>query len=353
MQKWTSVLNMLQGESPELAQMFVGNIGKAVQAGTYKLKGEVVNIVDFDGLLDHIRDTMPLPVPPSSTSSPKWIGPDILPTSAPAPSSIFQWRYWDVSINWLDEDGANFNHFPLPIALLCPPRKVNNQAILLSATALRHLLPCKEGVGRFFAKDERTLDRWDLWTDKLDIHACEVRAPPRSEAAKKRARDADEGYDAPMELDEDIDDEVDPLEGVKFSQFMMTPRMTMGMLMWMAHVPRASQELQDAVFELLVSIAKTLPHDVNLPMGKASGGRVDVKLVRRWLDIAEVRDLWTKKNAHLRCPDLSGGGRYQYHGAYGSCADSVRSQTRCWMHARSCSTPSLHSLTKPLRDGHT
>ena len=307
MQKWASVLSLLKHESPELAQMHLGNIGKAVHAGTYQVKGEDVSIVDFDVLLDHIRYTMHFPLPPTSTSSPKWTGPDILPAEAPAPSSTFQWRYWDVGINWLDEDGASFNHFPLPIAVLYAPRKVHHQETLLSATALWHLLPCSDPVGRFFAKDERAEPRWDLWTDKLNIHGSEVRAPPKSEAAKKRAG-GDQGDDALMELDEDTPDEDDPLEGIKFSQYMMTPRMAMGMLMWLAHVPRASQELQNAVFEVLKTIAKVLPHDVNLPMGKASGGRVDVKLVRRWLDIAEVRDLWTKKKTHLRCPDLSGGG---------------------------------------------
>ena len=60
-------------------------------------------------------------------------------------------------------------------------------------------------------------------------------------------------------------------------------------------------------FEILESVAKALPPDIHLPMGKASAGRVDGRAMKVWLDRTGLNDQCNSKKVYLRCPDLSAG----------------------------------------------
>ena len=74
--------------------------------------------------------------------------------------------------------------------------------------------------------------------------------------------------------------------------------------MWMVHIPRASEKLQDAVFSILRTIALTMPPDIKLPMGICRGRSLSSADVNRWLQDTGSEELWTNKKVYLACPSL-------------------------------------------------
>ena len=136
-------------------------------------------------------------------------------------------------------DDSSHDIFPLAVAVLSDHSGVAGKHCLLSASALWHLLPSSESVGRFFAVDVRTTPRWSVWRDDLAIDPDEVRSPPKSVAAKKRAR-PDVVELALVPAGDEVMSSSDDDDVPTFSQYMITPKMLLGAMMWLAHMKRAA-----------------------------------------------------------------------------------------------------------------
>ena len=307
MQQWASVYLLFTLDNENLASMHFNNVRRSIKDGSFKLEGHVVTMGELDTFMDFVRPTINFAIPPSSTIASTWSGPRLLSSSQQQETLPFSWRYWDLPIPWLGDDDTQYNLFPLPVAVFDIP--LRNQKCLVSATALWHLFPNKNPVSCFFAVGQRTSDRWHVWSI-MGIHADEVKAPPKSASAKQRVKPSD-GLLAVSPIQEhqsDTEGLAEPADQStpKFSQYMISPRMLLGMACWMAHVPRASEKIQDALFALVKTISDALPRSVQLPVGKADGGCIPSEQVRNWLVVTGSQDLWTNKKVYKVCPDLAG-----------------------------------------------
>ena len=331
--KWVGVANLLKKSPPKLAYTHLGNISKSVKKGLYKIEGDIVSEQEFVAFLEWVRSEVDIAIPPTlHTPAAK---PSILKMSPALEASPFTWRWWDLPIPWVGEHGQKNHVFPLPIAKLQEHNRVAGQECLVSATALWHLLPLQEPVGRFFASDKRTADRWDIWTTLLGVETREVRYPPKSSSAKKRSRpvesvvQADTSTDivlhasactdivphepgaapltdiVPHEHDSDTDAQDEFLAVPKFSQYMVTPKVVLGSLMWMMNVQRASAKLQDAVYSILGSIVGAIVGYVDLPVASVMAGAVATIGIKKWLIDNNLMEAWQHKKLYKPYPDLA------------------------------------------------
>ena len=151
----------------------------------------------------------------------------------------------------LAEDSSEHLVFPLPVAVVA--KEIHSYKCLVSATAMWHLLPVDEPVGRFFAVDIRTTERWQVWHNQLGVCEGELLAPAKSIAAKKRARQPAaraspaEGTIVPFVAEATSSGE--DLEGspLSFAQYMMTSKVMLGALMWLAHVKKSCRAQADCI----------------------------------------------------------------------------------------------------------
>ena len=283
MEKFSSTARLLLLENENLSRVHLKNISASVKAGTFTAKGEHVSIEEFGALLDFLHPKTSFPVAPFDLRpSPSKYLVQYEPITTPA----FSWRWWDLPIPWVGEGNTEHDLFPLPIAKLQEGDDINGCRCLLSATALWHLLPIKDPVAKFFAQAIRTKARWEWWRLMLDIGEQDVIAPPKSSAAKARAKacgavgghfvgsgrpsDDLQPPAASGDQDEDMSDEdvPDAPGGLKFAQWMVTPRMLLGALMWICHVQRTADVLQDAAFAILKNIVATMLPEVALDIGR-------------------------------------------------------------------------------------
>ena len=65
-----------------------------------------------------------------------------------------------------------------------------------------------------------------------------------------------------------------------FGQYMVTPKMLLGMLMWLGHMKRASDGLQSAILSIARTVVSKLPAQVALPNGLNIGKHVSVTQVK-------------------------------------------------------------------------
>ena len=309
-------------ENENLSRLHLKNISASVKAGTFTAKGEHVSIEEFGALLDFLRPKISFPVAPFDLRPlPQ---KDLVPyeyITTPA----FSWRWWDLPIPWVGEGNTEHNLFPLPIAKLQESDDINGCRCVLSASALWHLLPIKDPVAKFFAQVTRTKARWVWWRLMLDIGEQDVVAPPKSSAAKARAKssgavgghfvgsrrpsDDSQPPAASDDQDEDMSDQdvPDAPGNLKFAQWMVTPRMFLGALMWIGHVQRTPEGLQDAAFAILKNIVAAMPPEVALDVGRMKNGSVAASAIKAWLETDGLLEVWYSPTAHIPGPPLDAG----------------------------------------------
>ena len=183
LKKFSSAARMLLLGEARVAKIQLFNIRKAVMAGTFTVMGELVTVPEFIAFLEFLRPRLEFPVAPLDLP---WSTKECIIELPKTVAPRLAWQWWDMPIPWIDDSGSEYNLFPMPIANVRAGFRVQGYTCLISATALWHLLPCKEAASRFFATDERTKPRWELWTE-MGIAKQEVLAPPRSDAAKERS----------------------------------------------------------------------------------------------------------------------------------------------------------------------
>ena len=304
--KWSSVANILRVDNAKEAQIHLQNISKAVKQGDFTAKGQHVSEAEFIQFLHWIRPQLSIPVRPTTTMD--VTKHDILSMESPTDSIVFSWRWMVLPIPWVDsadEGGSQHNVFPLPLAVLAEGLRVQSAKCLLSVAALWGLLPCEEHVGRFFAKDIRTKPRWEAWVDLLGMTDSDVVCPPRSLVAQSRVKS---GQSSDQQLaDTEAEQDAGGLASLpRFGQFFISVRMWLGALMWLAHIQRSPQKMQDAIHSMLNSLVSTLGDLVELPVVNVVHGMVNVGDIKRWIDDNDLQDLWYKPKLYKPFPKLVG-----------------------------------------------
>lgn len=310
LEKWKNLAGLIVSPNQKLAMIQFNALAKSVLAGDHKLQGEATSVVDFDAFMEWARPKVTWPIPPSFHEQILHMCAPILKmTNANKP---FQWKWIDLPIPWMGGDEGMHDVFPLPVAILSERHRLHGQRCLMSASGLVHLMDIEDPVGRMFATDTRTRDRWAFWRDDLGIVESEVRPPPKSIAAKKRSKPLARHEDiAPMDVDgdpasDDTSSDEDPAEMPTFSQYMVTPKMFLGMLMWLCHLKRASVELQTALFSITRSMANWLPPQTTLPNGLAVAKSTKVPDISAWLHEHGMTSKWKTKDVTLPFPELFG-----------------------------------------------
>eukprot|EP00969_Alexandrium_andersonii_P179174 7921095-Alexandrium_andersonii.AAC.1 len=88
-----------------------------------------------------------MPLPPAPSATPLGQRPMVAAAEVPQDrAGQFAWGWWLLPIPWVDEGNTSNSVFPLPVARLAADWQ--GTSILLSATALWHLLPATMGESR-------------------------------------------------------------------------------------------------------------------------------------------------------------------------------------------------------------
>ena len=283
MAKWSKVSGLILAGNEKLAMIQFNGIAKAIKDGKYKLAGDPVSVIDFSVFMEWIRPRVEWPLPPSFIETPEHMT-KVLTMPKPPPKS-FVWKWMELSIPWVAEDSSEHLVFPLPVAVVA--KEIHSYKCLVSATAMWHLLPVDEPVGRFFAVDIRTTERWQVWHDQLGVCEGELLAPAKSIAAKKRARPPAAraspavGVIVPFVAEAASSDEDSDGNPLSFAQYMMTSKVMLGALMWLAHVKKVALSKQIAIFEIAKNIASWVPAGTSLPGVVNFGQMVDVMAIKK------------------------------------------------------------------------
>ena len=136
----------------------------------------------LSAVLDAARPHAAFPLPPPMPLHPPALALDI-PEAEPErdPSSRFVWRWWRAAVPWVDESGAHVAAFPVPVAVLGD--SAPSPRVLVSMTALWHLLPGVGAVGDFFNLRHGTL--WQF-LEGLGVSPGDVHPSKRAKAMMEK-----------------------------------------------------------------------------------------------------------------------------------------------------------------------
>ena len=134
--------------------------------------------------------------------------------------------------------------------------------------------------------------------------AAKCRAKAKAAGSAAKVEDAVVPFEGGEPLLESDDDEQ---HTPTFSQFMISPKMLVGMMMWLGHVKRAPIELQKALFSIVKTIVAIVPKEAQLDDGLNLAPMVKVDDLRSWLRGHGLEGLWRTKDIAMPFPELLDG----------------------------------------------
>ena len=260
----------------------------------------------LDEVLEHCRGKVAWPIRPSilDTEPEEFLVFPKNPAEAKQPP--FTWRWLDVPMPWVDEDGVGLDVFPLPVA--CLEDVFHGCTHLLSLTALYHLLPEAQGSHtrhKALSQVVSTTQGDAFWALMRGLGVEQAECLPSSRAQSHRKDDASSSGSATG--DEDEEPPLLPIAGrLKFNQFMCTPKMLLGFLAWMAHIKRQAKPMQHALFSCVQTLCR-LQQEFLCAGVAVNGGRVDGDDLERLLRDMGVLEMWENmRTVFPERPSLAG-----------------------------------------------
>eukprot|EP00969_Alexandrium_andersonii_P170617 7542936-Alexandrium_andersonii.AAC.1 len=184
---WRVQVELLEDSGGEdLVMRRALNFWRAAAAGAPSpQEGQPWSFEILGAILEAARPNVAHPLPPPPFGEPQPLALSLPPTEDTA-LAPFEWAWWSLPIPWLDGD-RQLATFALPVARLQEPWR--GCRVLLSASALWHLLPDARGAGVAGLLNAKNENFWSF-ARKFGLDPAEIVPSKRALAMAQKSEDS-------------------------------------------------------------------------------------------------------------------------------------------------------------------